>query len=201
VPLGSSVSIVKEWEPKRRVSAIQGWIQSSNFAVPEAERANPIDGFQCRPLPSNVRAKLHLASVLYLLYVVGISAASFNHMRLLKTLLTYSGAAFIGLALGGYVAAVFPELYHVNNIATITRCNLVLLTGIASLIIGCRLRRPAALAWWLGRFTYVILIGYFFWRTVTRLELFSFFVLIALIAEMPFAAMWWQYRKLFSNKD
>jgi hypothetical protein len=44
----------------------------------------------------------------------------------------------------------------------------------------------------------MILLGYFFWRTVSRLELFSYFAVVALIAEMPFAALWWRYARLYS---
>lgn len=111
------------------------------------------------------------------------------------------GAGCIGLALGGYVAANFPQLYGVGNFVTVPRCDLVFSSGIASLIIAYGLRWPALLARCLGCFAYVILMGYFFWRTVIRLELSSFFVLIALIAELPFAAMWLSYAKLFLGEN
>ena len=122
-------------------------------------------------------------------------------MRLFRELLTGFGGACIGLALGGYVTAVLPQLYQVDNLVTLARCNLVLSTGIGSLVIAYGLRWPELVRWWLGCFAYLMLLGYLFWRTLARLELVSFFVLIALIAEMPFAAMWWQYRKLFSSRD
>ena len=120
-------------------------------------------------------------------------------MHLLKHLLRWSGAASIGLALGGYAAAGMPQLYHVNNVATIARCNLLLLSGTISLIVAYGLeRRPALVAWWLGCLCYLACMGYFFWRTITRLELSSYFVLVALIAEMPFAALWWRWARLYS---
>lgn len=122
-------------------------------------------------------------------------------MRLLRELLTLSGAACVGLALGGYVAADFPQLYRVTNIVTIARCNLVLSTGIASLIMAYGLRRPTLLAWWVGCCGYMILLGYLFWRTVSRLELFSYFAAVVLIAELPFAALLWRYAKLYSVDD
>jgi hypothetical protein len=105
------------------------------------------------------------------------------------------------LALGGYVAANFPELYGVTNVVTVQRCDLVFSTGIASLIIAYGLQWLAVLARCLGCFAYVILIGYFFRRTVIKLELSSFFVLITLIAELPFAAMWLRYAKLFLGEN
>ena len=121
-------------------------------------------------------------------------------MRFLRYLLTLSGAACIGLALG-YVAADLP-FYHVANVVTVARCSLVLSAGIASFIIGYGFhRRPALTSWWMGCFAYLILLGYFFWRAVSRIEMFSYFVVIALIAEMPFAAMWWRYTKLCSGKN
>lgn len=119
-------------------------------------------------------------------------------MRLLRELLTLSAAACIGLALGGYIAADFPQLYRASNFVTIARCNLVLSTGIVSLVMAYGLRQPTLLAWWAGCFAYMILLGYFFWRTVSRLELFSYFAVVALIAEMPFAALWWRYARLYS---
>ena len=124
-------------------------------------------------------------------------------MRWLRDLVTLSGAACIGLALGGYVAANLP-LYRVANLVTVGRCSWVLSAGIASLIIGYGFyRRPALSAWWMGCLAYVVVLSYFFWRTVSRLELFSYFAVITLIAELPFAAMWWRYAKLYSdhNKD
>jgi hypothetical protein len=121
-------------------------------------------------------------------------------MRFLRDLLTLSGAACIGLALGGYVAANLP-LYRVNNIATIPRCDLLLSTGVALLIIAYGFRRPAVFAWWAGCFAYMILLGYFIWRTVSRLELFSYFTVIALIAELPFAALLGRYAKLYFIDD
>jgi len=131
------------------------------------------------------------------------AAESLVHMRLLREILTSLGAACLGLALGGYVAASFPQLYRVDNIVTVPRCDLLLSTGIASFIIAYGLRWPALVARCLGCFAYIILMGYFLWRTVMRLELSSFFVLIALIAALPFAAMWLSYAKLFlgENKD
>ena len=122
-------------------------------------------------------------------------------MRLHRELLTSLGTACIGLALGGYVAANFPPLYHVENMVTNARCDLALLTGIVLLILAYGLRRPALLARWLGCFTYISLIAYFFWRTAITLELPSFFVLIALIAELPFALMWLSYGKLFFGRE
>ncbi len=122
-------------------------------------------------------------------------------MRLPGEILTSLGAACIGLALGGYVSANFPQLYHVSNIVTVARCGLGLLTGFVLLIIAYGLRRPALLARWLGCFAYIILMGYFFWRTVITLELPSFFVLIAFIAELPFALMWLSYAKLFFGRE
>ena len=124
-------------------------------------------------------------------------------MRLLREILTSQGTACIGLALGGYVAANFPQLYRVGNIVTVPRCDLLLSTGIALLVIAYGLQWPALLARCLGCFAYIILMGYFLWRTVVRLELSSYFVLIALIAELPFAAMWLSYAKLFlgENRD
>ena len=116
-------------------------------------------------------------------------------MRALKNLLTLFGAACIGLALGGFVAADLP-LYRVNNIITVARCALVLGTGITSLVLAFGIRRPVAFAWWVGCFVYMVLIGYFSWRTVTRFEMLSFFILIVLVGESPFAAMWWRYARL-----
>lgn len=72
---------------------------------------------------------------------------------------------------GGYVDADFPQLYYVNNIVTIARCDLGLLSGIVLLVIAYGLRWPALLSRWLGCFTYLIAMGYFFWRTVIILEL------------------------------
>ena len=122
-------------------------------------------------------------------------------MRLLREILTSQGVACIGLALGGYVAANFPQLYRVVNFVTVPRCDLLLSTGVALLIIAYGLRWPALLARCLGCFAYIILMGYFFWRTVIGLELSSYFVLIALIAELPFAAMWLSYAKLFFGEN
>lgn len=121
-------------------------------------------------------------------------------MRLLKDLLTLFGAACIGLAMGCYVAAGLP-LYGVNNIVTIARCNLVLTIGITLLIMGCGFHRRAVFAWWVGCLAYIILVGYFFFRALISLEMPSFFILLVLIAEGPFAALWWRYAKLyFVNK-
>jgi hypothetical protein len=117
-------------------------------------------------------------------------------MRLLKDLLTLVGAACIGLALGAYVAANLP-LYGVNNIVTIARCNLVLSTGITSLVMAHGFHRRAVFAWWAGCLVYVMVLGYFFWRAVTTFEMPSYFIMLILIAEGPFAGLWWRYGKLY----
>jgi hypothetical protein len=123
-------------------------------------------------------------------------------MRLLKDLLTLFGAACIGLALGGYVAAGLP-LYRVNNIITIARCNLVLTIGITLLVMGYGFHRRAVFAWWVGSLAYIVLVGYFSLRTLSSLDMSSFFILLVLIAEFPFAALWWRYTKLYfvNEKD
>ena len=74
-------------------------------------------------------------------------------MRLLRELLTLSAAACIGLALGGYIAADFPQLYRASNFVTIARCNLVLSTGIVSLVMAYRIATAniARVVGWLFR--------------------------------------------------
>ena len=122
-------------------------------------------------------------------------------MRVLKDILTLGGAACIGWAVPNLVASVLP-FYGVNNLTMIGLNSLVLTVGVTSLIMGYGVHRRALFAWWLGCFSYLVLVGYLFWRLMTRLEIPSFYILIFLIGEWPFAALWWRYAKLyFADED
>jgi hypothetical protein len=122
-------------------------------------------------------------------------------MRLLKDLLTLGGAACIGWSVPNLVASVVP-VYGVNNCTTIGLNSLVLTVGVTSLVMGYGFHRRAIFAWLVGCLFYTLLLGYFFWRVVTRLEISSYYVLLLLIGEWPFAALWWRYVKLyFADQD
>jgi hypothetical protein len=122
-------------------------------------------------------------------------------MRLLKDLLTLGGAACIGWAVPSLVASILP-FYGANNFRTIGLNSLVLAVGSTFLVMGYGFHRRAIFAWLLGCFFYAVLVGYFFWRVVTRLEVNSYYVLLVLIGEWPFAALWWRYAKLyFADED
>ncbi len=119
-------------------------------------------------------------------------------MRLLKHLLTLGGAACTGWAIPNLVASVLP-FYVANDVRFYT---LVLTVGMTSFIIGYGFHRRAMFAWLLGCLFYSVVVGYLFWRVVTRLEVNSYYVLLVLVAEWPFAALWWRYAKLyFADED
>ena len=122
-------------------------------------------------------------------------------MRLLKDLLTFAGAGCIGWALPNLIVSLLP-VYGLNNFQTVALNSLLLGLGIFFFVMGYGVHRRAMFAWVLGCVFYTVLIGYFFWRVVAKLELNSYFVLLALIGEWPFAALWWRYAKLhFGDKD
>jgi hypothetical protein len=122
-------------------------------------------------------------------------------MRLLKHLLTFGGAAGIGWAVPNLVASVLP-FYGMNDFRTIALNSLILTVGVTFVVMGYGVHRRAIFVWFLGCVLYTVLVGYFFWRVVTRLEENSYYVLLALIGEWPFAALWWRYAKLyFGDKD
>jgi hypothetical protein len=122
-------------------------------------------------------------------------------MRLLKHLLTFGGAACIGWAVPNLVASVLP-FYGMNDFRTIALNSLILTVGVTFVVMGYGVHRRAIFVWFLGCVLYTVLVGYFFWRVVTRLEENSYYVLLALIGEWPFAALWWRYAKLyFGDKD
>ena len=122
-------------------------------------------------------------------------------MRLLKDLLTLGGAACIGWAVPNLVASVLP-FYGMNDFRTIALNSLILVVGVTFVVMGYGVHRRAIFVWFLGCVLYTVLVGYFFWRVVTRLEENSYYVLLALIGEWPFAALWWRYAKLyFGDKD
>ena len=122
-------------------------------------------------------------------------------MRLLKDLLTLGGAACIGWAVPNVVASVLP-FYGMNDFRTIALNSLILTVGVTFVVMGYGVHRRAIFVWFLGCVLYTVLVGYFFWRVVTRLEENSYYVLLALIAEWPFAALWWRYAKLyFGDKE
>ena len=122
-------------------------------------------------------------------------------MRLLKDLLTLGGAACIGWAVPTLVASILP-FYRVNNFSAIGLNSLVLAVGITFFVMGYGFHRRAMFAWLLGCFFYTVLVGYFFWRVVAKLEVNSYYVLLVLIGEWPFAALWWRYTKLyFADED
>jgi hypothetical protein len=122
-------------------------------------------------------------------------------MRLLKDLLTLGGAACIGWAVPNLFASTLP-FYDMGNFRTIASNTLILAAGITFVVMGYGFHRRALFAWLLGCLFYAVLAGYFFWRVVTRLELNSYYILLVLIAEWPFAALWWGYAKLyFGDKD
>jgi hypothetical protein len=122
-------------------------------------------------------------------------------MRLLKDLLTLGGAAGIGWAVPNLVASVLP-FYGMNDFRIIALNSLILVVGVTFVVMGYGVHRRAIFVWFLGCVLYTVLVGYFFWRVVTRLEENSYYVLLALIGEWPFAALWWRYAKLyFGDKD
>src|SRR5262249_11662816 len=122
-------------------------------------------------------------------------------MGLLEDLLTLGGAACIGWGLPNLIASV-RVFYGPNYFRTITLNSSILGIGITFVVMGYGIHRRAIFAWLLGCLFYNLLIGYFFWRVVAKLELNSYFVLLALIGEWPFAALWWSYAKLyFSDED
>ena len=122
-------------------------------------------------------------------------------MRSLKDILTLGGAACIGWAVPTLIASVLP-FYGANNFSTIGVNTLVLAVGITFFVMGYGFHRRAIFAWLLGCFFYAALVGYFFWRVVTRLEVNSYYVLLVLVGEWPFAALWWRYAKLyFADED
>jgi len=114
-------------------------------------------------------------------------------MRLLKTRLTLAGAACIGWTLPNLVTSILP-CYVAKDVVLYS---LVLTAGISSFVIGYGIHRRAIFAWLLGCLLYTVLVAYLFWRTVVKLELNSYFLLLALIAAWPFAALWWRYTKLY----
>ena len=117
-------------------------------------------------------------------------------MRWLKDLLTLGGAACIGWAVPNLVASVLP-FYEGHDFATIGVNSLLLVVGVMFFVMGYGFHRRAIFAWFLGCFVHTVVVGYFFWRVVTRLELSSYYILLVLIAEWPFAALWWDYAKLY----
>jgi hypothetical protein len=122
-------------------------------------------------------------------------------MRFLRDVLTLGGAAWIGWAVPNLVVAALPfsGWYNPRSVALYS---LLLATGITFVVIGYGVHQRAIFVWLLGCFLYTALVGYFFWRVVTRLEETSYYVLLALIAEWPFAALWWRYAKLyFDDRD
>jgi hypothetical protein len=122
-------------------------------------------------------------------------------MRFLKDLLTLGGAACIGWAVPNLVASILP-FYGLNNFTSIGLNSFVLAVGITLFVMGYGIHRRAIFAWLLGCFAYTVLVGYFFWRVVTRFEINSYYVLLVLIGEWPFAALWWRYSKLyFADED
>lgn len=122
-------------------------------------------------------------------------------MRLLKDLLTLGGAASVGWAVPSLVASVLP-FYDLNNLTTVAFNTVLLLGGITSIVMGYGFHRRAMFAWLGGCLFYTLLTGYFFWRAVTKLEINSYYVLLVLIGEWPFAALWWRYVKLyFADQD
>lgn len=122
-------------------------------------------------------------------------------MRLLKDLLTFGGAACIGWAIPHLVASVLP-FYGMTNFRTIAPNSLLLALGVAFVVMGYGVHRRAIFVWLVGCFLYSALVGYFIWRVVTKLEENSYYLLLVLIGEWPFAALWWRYAKLyFGDKD
>jgi hypothetical protein len=121
-------------------------------------------------------------------------------MRLLKDLLTLGGAACIGWAVPNLFASTLP-FYDMGNFRTIGSNSLILAAGITFVVMGYGFQRRALFAWLLGCLFYAAVVGYFFWRVVTRLELNSYYVLLILIAEWPFAALWWRYAKLYFAEE
>jgi hypothetical protein len=122
-------------------------------------------------------------------------------MRALKDLLTLGGAGCIGWALPNLVASMLP-FYGMNHFRTIALHGLVLAVGITFFVMGYGIHRRAIFVWLLGCFLYAALVGYFIWRVVTKLEEHSYYLLLGLIGEWPFAALWWRYARLyFGDKE
>ena len=119
-----------------------------------------------------------------------------TEVNLLKDILTLVGAACIGWAIPNLIASVLP-FYGMGNFRTIALNSLILSVGVIFVVTGYGIHRRAIFAWLLGCLLYTVLVAYLFWRSVVKLELNSYFLLLALIAAWPFAALWWRYTKLY----